>query len=189
MGVAEPAQQRGPLEPHHLVQLGRGHGAGGVPQPAHRRGAAHRLVECALELDVEGVPRPDLAHDAELRDDVGEALLVSVDVLAESRVARDAQRHMAGFAGVHDGARPSVAHDDGRVGQQVGEAVVAEEVVRLGHQGRAGRAVLDHEVDVAVPGGGGVDPVDHPGEGVVVGAHQRHDESGHRSGPTRWASG
>ena len=54
---------------------------------------------------------------------------MSVDVLTEGRVAWHAQRHVAGLSGVGDDPGATVAHDDRRVAEQLGQAVMAEVVV------------------------------------------------------------
>ena len=60
---------------------------------------------------MERLGRGHVTDDAGLADGRGEALLVPVDVLAERRVAGDAQRHVSRGARVHDGAGSAVADD------------------------------------------------------------------------------
>ena len=104
-----------------------------------------------------------------------EQLLVVVDVLAALGVAGEADGQLAVPPGLGDGGRTAVADDDGGALHGVLQVCVVEQGAAPRECGRVRVAVLDKDVEVVVTGGAsvgqpGVDPVDRPVEGVVVGA-------------------
>ena len=138
------------------------------------------LVERAAQLGL-GLGE---AYDAAGAHAAGEQLLVVVDVLAELRVARHADRQLAVPAGLGDGRRAAVADDDGGAFHGVLQLVVLQQRAAAGDDGGARVAVLHEDVDRAEPLPASASQLstqlDQPVELVVVGADRDQDEG--RSG-------
>jgi hypothetical protein len=109
---------------------------------------------------------------------------VTVDVLAEARVAGDHKGLEAGSAHVADQAGAAVADGDVRPPQRVGERPLVEEVLGIRDRRSCSTAVLDENLDVRARSREIVAPRDQARERMVVSTDEAEDQrSGHSSSP------
>lgn len=154
-----------------------------------RQGCRRPATQAVVDQPVE---RPLIGGELDasgLRNHVGEANLVAIDVFAQGRVTRDRDGELADLDGVHDRAGTGVTDDNVGLPHQVQKLLMGHELVAGGHRRGNGMTMLDDDPDVRMSRGDGVEPADDAIELVVIGSDRGSDELGHRRGPTSVACG
>ena len=112
-----------------------------------------------------------------------------IDDLAQVRISRHDDGAVTRTIRIGDRPRADLRDDNICCRVLRGDLISAQQLVVGPDAGRACGAVLHDQVHVAAVSRPRVDPVDQPGEGVVIGAHCHEDPGGHSVGPITTAPG